>query len=279
MNFKPSLLAYAKALDERSFSYFFYRQILHILALCVAVVSTLLVIETYLVYTLATVAMFIEFLAWCFRYLGERNHRKSRKLNILGLFYDAFGKLSDNSIEVVDSLNVDSRIQKRAEQLDKEWEKSGGFFASNASVGVFRLLENLQESAFFSKHLCEKASQYIFWFLGILFTGILITFFVLLFDGSVWFPRVITLLFVFVIADELSFGFAWWEAANHFADILKRLNVILKGNPDCLEVILSILCDYQVAAVVAPPVPRYVYFLHRDKLNADWDKIKQDREP
>ena len=281
MTFKPSLPAYAKILNKRSLVYLFVRQILHIIALSVVVVSMLLPIETvdtYWFYILATIAMSIEFLAWWFRYLGERNHRRSSKLMRLGLLFDAFGKLSDNSIEIMNSFDVSGRIRKRAEKLDKEWEKSNpNFFASEAPVGVVRLLENLQESAFFSNRLCDKASQYIFWILGYIFINIIIAFFVF-FDGNVWFPMVIVLLFVFVIADELSFAFAWREAAVHFDDIFNHLNVILKSEPDCLEIILSILCDYQIATVIAPPVPRYVYFLHRDKLNKEWDKIKQARK-
>jgi len=166
MEFTPSLPAYAKALDEQSVFYFVCRQILHIVALIVAVVSTFLLEVTIWVYTLATIAMFIEFLAWYFRYLGERNHRQSRKLTRLGLLEDAFGKLSDKKTDVADYTDVSDKIKKRAEQLDKVWENSGGhFFGSNASVGVVRLLENLQESAFFSKYLCKKSAEYIFWLL------------------------------------------------------------------------------------------------------------------
>jgi len=74
--------------------------------------------------------------------------------------------------------------------------------------------------------------------------------FFVFFDGNVWFPRVITLLFVFVIADELSFGFAWSEAAKHSADIVSRLNTILETKDYSQEVVLSILCDYQMGVAI-----------------------------
>ncbi len=226
--------------------------------------------------------MLIEVLAWFFRHRAEVYHRKSRKLTRLGLFNDAYGKLGESTEMASLQFSIDEKTRCRAAEIDKELKKSGGYFASIEFKDVVRLLDDIQESAFFSKHLYEKAAQHIFWGLGLfiisIFVGCLIAFFV--FDSNVAFPRVITLLFIFVIADELGFAFAWHEASGHVDKVVDRLNVILETKDySSHEVNLAILNDYQVITAVAPPIPRYVYKSNHERLTKLWNEVKKDRNP
>ena len=281
MEFKPSLPSLAKAVSEMSQSFFMYRRVTHFIALCVAAISMFFVEEPWLVYLLALLAMLIEIAAWFFRHWAEIHHRKSRRLTRLGLFNDAYGKLGESTEIANLQFSIEEKAHCRAAEIDKEWEQLGGFFTSDKPKDTVRLLEDLQESAFFSMHLFKKAAQHVFWGLGIfiisIFVGCLIAFFV--FDGNVAFPRVITLLFIFVIADELGFAFAWHDASGNAGKVVDRLNVVLKTKDySSQEVILAILNDYQVTTAVAPPIPKYVYNAHREGLNELWGEVKKDKE-
>ncbi len=243
---RPSLPALAKAGSEIAQFYFNSRRVAYFGALFVALLM-LLPIGNF-AYGLAVAAMITEILAWWFRNKGEHYHRLSRELMRRTMLSNVFGK-SDESLDVADLLNSfgENKLTQKAEQLDEE-------FYAKPYYEREGLLGNLQESAFWSKHLFAIAAQRTIWLL------VLISFAV-----------IFVVFLAFVIADELSTAFAWLEAVNRCDAVDRRVEKILaEGNEPSQEVVLAIFSDYAVATAAAPPVPKRIYAELWDHLDESW---------
>jgi hypothetical protein len=268
MQSKPSLPALAKAGSEIAQFYFNSRRAAYFGALFVALLM-LLPIGVF-AYGLAVVAMITEILAWWFRNKGEHYHRLSRELMRRAMLFNAFGK-SDESLDVTDLLNSfgEKKLTQKAEQLDEKFHYPEFYYQSK------KLLDNIQESAFWSKHLFEIAAQRTIWLLvlisfAVIFIVFLIEPLVINQDISL-IPKIIVVFLAFVIADELSTAFAWREATNRCDAVDRRLEKILaEVNEPSQEVILAIFSDYAVATAAAPPIPKHIYEAERNRLNESW---------
>jgi hypothetical protein len=137
-------------------------------------------------------------------------------------------------------------------------------------------LDNLQESAFWSKHLFEIVAKRTIWLLLLISFAVIVV--VLLIAPLVinqavsLIPNIILVFLAFVIADELSTAFAWREAANRCDAVDRRLEKILaEGNEPSQEVMLAIFSDYAVATAAAPPIPKDIYEAEWEHLNQSWN--------
>jgi hypothetical protein len=276
MQSKPSLPALAKAGSEIAQIYFNRRRVAYFGALFVALLM-LLPIGVF-AYGLAVVAMITEILAWWFRNKGEHYHSLSRELMRRAMLFNAFGK-SEESLDVTDLLNSfgEEKLTQKASLLDEKFHYPEEYYMGK------KLLDNLQESAFWSKHLFEIAARRTFWLLLLIFFAVIVV--VLLIAPLVinqavsLIPNIILVFLAFVIADELSTAFAWQEAVNRCDALDRRLEKILaKGNEPSQEVILAIFSDYAVATAAAPPIPKDIYEAERDHLNESWDNRMAARQ-
>lgn len=268
MQSKPTLPALAKAGSEIAQFYFNRRRMAYFGALLVALLM-LLPIGVF-AYVLAVVAMITEILAWWFRNKGEHYHRLSRELMRRAMLLNAFGH-SDESLDVTDLLNSfgEEKLKQKAEQLDDKFYQKP-YYEGN------RLLDNLQESAFWSKHLFAIAAQRTIWLLVLIsFAVIFIVFLIepLLINQDIsLIPKIIVVFLAFVIADELSTAFAWREAANRCEAVDRRVEKILaEANEPSQEAILAIFSDYAVATAAAPPIPKRIYEEQWNHLDESWN--------
>ena len=145
----------------------------------------------------------------------------------------------------------EEKLTQKASRLDEKFHYPEFYYQSK------KLLDNLQESAFWSKHLFEIAAQRTIWLLVVIsFAVIFIVFLIepLVISQEVsLFPKIIVVFFAFVIADELSTAFAWREAVNRCDAVDRRLEKILaEVNEPSQEAILAIFSDYAVATAAAP---------------------------
>jgi len=272
MQIKPSLPALAKAVSEVAQSYFRYRQITHLIALCVALLT--LFVASFLVYWLLVIAIIAEVLAWWFLYIGEHHHHLSRELTRVGLLSNVFDK---EPLDITDLLfSIDNKVQQNAIELDKIY-KGEYYDNSDTFDDVTKFLNHLRESAFWSKHLYNKAAQHTFKWLGfIALIVIVILFFVVpvIFDeGATLVPKMTVFFLVFVISDELKTAFAWWKAGIRSDKVDKHLDKIIELKKYSQRDVLALFGDYSVATAEAPPIPSYIFKMERDRLNHLW-KLK-----
>jgi len=267
MQSKPSLPALAKAGSEIAQFYFNSRRFAYFGALFVALLMLLPI--GFFVYGLAVIAMITEILAWWFRNKGEHYHSLSRELMRRAMLLNAFGK-SDESLDVTDLLNSfgEEKLIQKASRLDEK------FYAKPYFEGE-GLLGNLQESAFWSKHLFEIAAQRTIWLLVLIsFAVIFVVFLVeplVIYQDVSLIPKIIVVFLAFVIADELSTAFAWREAAKRCEAVDRRVEKILaEVNEPSQEAILAIFSDYAVATAAAPPIPKRIYEEQWEHLEQSW---------
>ena len=274
MQSKPSLQALSKAGSEIAQFYFNSRRAAYFGALFVALLM-LLPIGVF-AYGLAVVAMITEILAWWFRNKGEHYHNLSRELMRRAMLFNAFGK-SNEPLDVTDLLSSfgEKRLTQKAEQLDEKFKYPEFYYQSK------ELMDNLQESAFWSKHLFTIAAQRTIWLLvlisfAVIFLVFLVEPLVINQDVSL-IPKIIVVFLAFVISDELSTAFAWREAANRCEAVDRRVEKILGEEPS-QEVILAIFSDYAVATAAAPPIPKRIYEEQWESLDKSWKDRMAERK-
>jgi ABC-type multidrug transport system fused ATPase/permease subunit len=268
MQSQPSLPALAKAGSEFAQFYFNLRRMAYYGALIVAL-CMLLPVGSF-AYVLAVAAMIIEVLAWWFRNKGEHYHSLSRELMRRAMLCNAFGQCKE-SLDITDLLNSfgEEKLRKKAEQLEEKFNYQENYYSTE------KLLDNIQESAFWSKHLFESAAQRSFLALMLIFFMVIAVFFLInplvISQDMSLIPSIIVVFFAFVIADELSTAFAWQDAAKRCDTLDRRLEKILaEVNNPSEEVILAIFSDYAVATAAAPPIPKRIYEKHWDHLEQSW---------
>ena len=221
MESQPSYSALSKAGSEKAQFYFKHRRIAYFGALFVAILM-LLPIGIFS-YIFATIAIIIEILAWLFRYKGEHYHSLPRELIRRSMLFNSFGK-PDESLYIDDLLKEFDREEliKKANLLDKEFYPIDSYYQSK------NILDNIQESAFWSKHLFKIAAQKTIQMLAIIsFIVILI---LLVNQDISLIPKITLIIFTFVIADELSTFFAWKDAVKSCEKVYDRVTTIMKKN-------------------------------------------------
>jgi hypothetical protein len=282
-NQQPSLPALAKAGSEMAQRHFNYHRLAHLVALVLASIMAIINHHDLVLYSLAAVAVLAELSAWWWRYQEEHYHHLSRELTRRALLQDAFGPTVDQG-EIVHLLHsMDShQLIPQAIALDQIY-KDGGFFTSQLPQGTARCLDNLQESAFWSSYLYTKAAKRTFWFIGIVLALTLILVFAILpivAQGHIAvIPKLFSILFIFWLADELTTGLAWWEAAASATKVDHRVEDLLKAQEISQSESLAVFSDYAVATAAAPPIPSRLYKTHRNLLNRLWEQRKAYRKP
>jgi hypothetical protein len=148
------------------------------------------------------------------------------------------------------------------------------WFASETPSGPRRLLECSQESFFWTHSLMQHAAK---WGLGITIVGFVCVAVVVYsvaftpwLKGSDLLARVITV----VVLSYVTSGFYSWyrlfrERSAQIRDLDKEFEY-LKNTGYTLEDVLRIVHEYDCLLMDTPPVPDFIYTLHRDELNKLW---------
>lgn len=275
---QPSLPALAKAGSEIAQLYFSRRRIAHFGALGASLIL-LFLSNPIIVYGLTTIALLIEIVAWWLRYQGEYYHRLSREIIGLARLEDAFGKQGD-SLYTTDLLyRFGKGLEQRARQLDKIFSNKGGYYTSDQSQGEARFVENLQESAFFSKHLYNVAARRTFKLVGLVSLFVILSVFLIApvalpHEKIILIPKLALILLAFVISDELGSAIAWKTAADCSEEVDQYLEKVKQSNLSQV-VMLTMLGNYVTATAAAPPIPKHIYELERERLGKLWNDRKR----
>jgi hypothetical protein len=153
------------------------------------------------------------------------------------------------------------------------------YFASSESVGPVRALQNLQESAWWSKHLAEKTGRYTLAGTTVATLGsllILVTTVGTLqnFEVLASVGRVVTAVLMFAVSlglVRLTLGYYDFGQRAHRTE--QRATEFLRGG--CTEIdAIKLYNDYHLDRAVAPLVPDRVWKWTRDQLNELWDNYR-----
>lgn len=155
------------------------------------------------------------------------------------------------------------------------------YFASKKKPSSRRLLENLEESSWWSKELAKFAASVIGIFtMFVILTSIgllLISIFVAVNQATlVNIAKVITS----VLAAVFSIGFVrlsceYWEFAQFSAKTEKTTSEILDKSKEPKEAEASkLLHEYQIARSNAPMLPNWAWKLNQKKLNVIWNQYR-----
>lgn len=222
-------------------------------------------------YACAIGALVLQVARWCLQRVGADRHALGNAVKRRGIVLESLGDTGDAAdIRILRGL-AGIEAAAAAQQMLKS-SANRAYYASGATVGLSRLLDNLQESAFFSQCLYRKAATREFWKFGLTVVGLLIA--VLL--VALYSPRQIgpvlgnaLLLFAatLVTIDQLGQAISWHQAAQSVERVDRRLAVV--GVDSCVPY-LAIFADYEAATAVAPAIPTSLYEKERDRLDAVW---------
>lgn len=164
-------------------------------------------------------------------------------------------------------------------------EGSGGnYFESKEGVGAKRAVQNIGESAWWSKHLAEKM-----WQLCLTVTIVTGVFSLLLlvasietikdFDTLSSIGRTVTsaILLLFSIG-MLRLTFGYYSFSNKAEQIEGHAERLLCPEPIDQVQAVKLVHEYQLARAVAPLIPTWIWKLKRDDLNEMWAAYRSNSQ-
>jgi hypothetical protein len=265
---QPSLLALSCAASEGSKTIFKWR-----FGTRLAVLATgcgALFIPTnwdMMVYALSVLALILEGIVWLLTHYAQSKHRLGDAARRHAMLADAFG-----DPEPLEDAELRRQFSKSDERRAALLENPN-YYASTASHGLARLAKHLQESAFWSKDLYQRAAARTYGLFALLATGVLACALLALptvaNESALLIARVIVLVLGVVIGvDLLGRAISWAEAARQAERVDARLRP--SGARRSTRVMLGILAEYAVATAGCPPIPTDLHMKEFDRLNKLW---------
>jgi hypothetical protein len=262
---EPGLVELATAEEENAKRLLFKRlPLCHVAAACLTIGALFSPLPQ--AYFLGIGVLVLEALALHLRRQALAMHRRADQARRRALLINAFGSSAER-LDVADLRKSFSNWAcKKAAELDRSdyWAERGG-----ALSGV---LSNLQESAFWSKHLYKAAAKRM----GLIAGVVVVCLFAiavwgfLVFDGDTELAvaRVLVVALSLLIGlDLIGQALAWSGAASEAEAVDRRLEH-MDGTLE--EPLLAVIGDYAIATSTAPPIPDHFYQRDKDKLDGLW---------
>ena len=157
------------------------------------------------------------------------------------------------------------------------------YFASNLTVGPARTVEGMQESAWWSKHMCRTmaviCSVVVLILVG---TSILVLLFALNTvqpsqlatvpdNTSKIVSATITLIFSLGL---LNLVFGYYDFGSTAAKIEQEAARLLRAGINDSGQAIKLMNDYHLARASAPPIPSWLWRMRNKDMNALWDRYK-----
>ncbi len=266
------LLALSRAEFEEAKVWFRRRYYAHAVTLVFGLIA--LFAPPPFAYILAVGALISEGAAWWLRYQGGGLQSTAEEGKRQALLIDAFGGVQE-PFEVADLRHRFSRgAYKRASDFEDPT-----YYASVEAPGPARLRDNLQESAFWSKHLYAAAARRAFGnFIGLFLSVLLVALLALPLaagNASLAIARALVVFLGVVSAvDELGRALSWSTAASQVEAADRRLQQL---DVTTVTPTLSVFADYSVATATVPPIPSGVHKREGEQLNRLWAERSSHR--
>lgn len=212
-----------------------------------------------------------EFFAWRSDRAKSIAETLLRKLD----YRDSFGWEISKS-ELSDVLaRASAKLRKR---IPPEEERED-YFASKDSVSAVRALRNVQESAWWSKHLAEKMGRYTLAVTIVSTIGSILVLVTTLttvqnFQVLAGVGRVVTAVLMLAVSLGLvRLTIAYYDFDQKAQRAEEMAGELLKY--PCTEIeAIKLYNDYHLARAVAPLVPDHVWKWNRDQLNELWNDYR-----
>lgn len=172
-----------------------------------------------------------------------------------------------------------ARTSERIRADVRPESEEDAYFANKDQAGAARALKNIQESAWWSKHLAAMMSWYVLVFMLV---AVLVSLFALLFTLSAMsnpdtlssIGRSVTSVLMIVLSLgllRLTIGYFGFKEKAQRAE--KRATELLKDGGNETEAI-KLYAEYHLDRAAAPLVPDSVYRWNKKKLNELWDEYR-----
>lgn len=267
-----TLLALSRAEFELVNRLHRYRLAAHVITLVVS--AGALFVREPIAYVCSVAAFVTEAIAYVVRQMASERQSHASEAMRRARLMDALG----HTAEPLDLADIRAGFSKRTEKAASGHEDPS-YYATTASVGPKRLVEILQESAFWSKHLYEAASVRGL----ILWSAVLVVVLGTIVFGMPFFSpnlllnlaRAAALFLAFVSAtDGLTRALEWRSAAKRTGCVDRRLEHVSGAEQ---EPLLAVFADYSVITAAAPPIPPSIYKAERTRLNELWRDRKNNQ--
>jgi hypothetical protein len=260
-----SLLALSRAETEEAKRLFQLHLYAHAAALILGIPA--IFVSGVATYVLAVAALISEAVAWTLRKTGSERQEQGEKARRRALLMEAY----DDTTEPIDVTDLRHGFSNRAERAAIDHEDPS-YWSTTAPVGPKRLVEQLQESAYYSKHLYRETAKdatKISVALGAVAIALLLATVLVDSDAArLAVTRIVVVFLAFLITvDGVTLALAWGSAAQQAGNVDRRLE---RCDPDGSEAVLAIWGDYSVATATAPPIPTPVYGKHKERLEQEW---------
>ncbi|MBP7964367.1 MAG: hypothetical protein KBG20_13490 [Caldilineaceae bacterium] len=153
-------------------------------------------------------------------------------------------------------------------------DKFRDYYASSSGIGLLRMLENLEESARWSKRLSKEVSDWVFWGTGIVIALAIVSL-ILALRSTVALSladrigQVVITMFIFLFSDGyLRLAFDYRAFANKARDVELLAGAMTKRASINEADAITLLNDYQVARAQSPLIPESLYKRASKRLNA-----------
>lgn len=167
-------------------------------------------------------------------------------------------------------------LQNELSPAQSELLKQGITYASDEPYGARRTLENLSESAWFTKHLANRCAL---WIATTFICTVTIAVSLLLWSASSAADAPARFAFAKSVAGTLIFlisigSVRAWSSYSKLSQKAKDIDseachLLRLSDPSVFDA-QRLLTEYQVARATAPLIPTWMWKLHRTTLNTDW---------
>lgn len=183
----------------------------------------------------------------------------------------------------ISKMEVSDLLIQSPARLRNKFSMSGvqeQYFASQQEFGPRRTLENVQESAWWSKHLARRTGHY---YLAATVILILVSLGALLVSIETIpnhnvlsnIGRVVTSTFMLVFSLGLiRFTLGYYRFGARAAQIEVLAGHLLESDGDDLVSAIKAMHEYQLARAVAPLLPSWLWKLMSDDLNSLWQAYR-----
>ena len=248
------------------------------LQIAVLVIGIVVAIWDILPAELALVASLVTIGSAIAQWISDHRKGSAQAIHRKFEFLDALGW--EVSSQELRNLHVTLPKGVKA-KLDKSPNSPYTYFASKTPRSPRRLMENLTESSFFSRHLAMRSAQ-IFGFITLVIFILTILMLLLALQSS---PSqatgiVTAKIFVAVLGFLFTAGFIRLTYDFYrFSQISSRAEdnacALLKQKEIELEEAIKLYHEYQLARAGSPLIPTLVWKSMRDELNRRWEQYEQ----
>ena len=247
-----------------------------LLRLAVFVIGVLTIVSQNLSQVAPFILAFLSICAeWCL-WQSNDNYGLAETLRRKTDMEDALGwKISRTEMS-----DVLARVPVKIRQRVKSKTEEEPYFASKKEPGAIRALENLQESAWWSKHLAEKTAHIYMWImiaLIIISLSVLIISIYTINNFSVLsnIGRAVTstlmLIFSLSLLRSTRGYFKFSQRSQRIED--QACQLLQQSEVEEVQA-AKIMNEYHLARAMAPSLPTWVWKHYRDHLNELWQEYR-----